>query len=136
MSQVTNAFVADAELLQELEVHSTPIALGEDRVLFREGQVATGVYIVRQGSAILTSGSNGETVLTAEAGPGSLLGVPAVIGNKAYSLTAVAMPGAQLSVASCEDFIDLMQSNPHFSFQLLKVLAEEVRFARKVLTHF
>jgi CRP-like cAMP-binding protein len=136
MSQDTNAFVADAELLQELEVHSTPIALGEDRVLFREGQVATGVYIVRQGSAILTSGSNGETVLTAEAGPGSLLGVPAVIGNKAYSLTGVAMPRAQLSVVSCEDFIDLMQSNPHFSFQLLKVLAEEVRFARKVLIHF
>ncbi len=136
MLQLTNAFVAGADLLQELEGHSTPIALGEDRVLFREGQVATGVYIVWQGAAILTSGSNGDTVLTAEAGPGSLLGVPAVIGDKAYTLTAVAMEGAQLSVVPCEAFVDLMQSNPQFSFQLLKVLAEEVRFARDVLTHF
>jgi CRP-like cAMP-binding protein len=73
--------------------------------------------------------------LSVEAGPGSLLGVPAVIGSKSYSLTAVATEGSELSVVSCESCIELMQTDPQFSFQLLQVLAAEVRFAREVLTH-
>jgi CRP/FNR family transcriptional regulator len=122
-------------LLEELVRRSTPIALGENRVLFREGDAPTGVYIVKKGWAILTSGSNGSTVLMVEAGEGSLLGVPAVIGTKAYSLTAVAEEDAELSLVSCEDFVDLMQTEPQLAFQVLKVLAEEVRFAREALAH-
>jgi hypothetical protein len=38
-----------------------------------------------------------------------------------------------MSVVSCEDFVDLMQE-PHLAFQVLKVLAEEVRFARETLS--
>ena len=135
MPQLSSAFVADRDLLEELERRSQPIALGEDRVLFRQGDAPTGVYIVRRGSALLTSGSNGETVLSVEAGIGSLLGVPAVIASKTYSLTAEALEGAELSVMSREDFVDLMQTEPHFAFEVLKVLAAEVRFARETLSH-
>jgi CRP/FNR family transcriptional regulator len=135
MKQISSAFVAEPPLLEELVRRSTPIALGENRVLFREGDAPSGVYIVKKGRATLTSGSNGSTVLMIEAGAGSLLGVPAVIGTKAYSLTAVAEEDAELSMVSCEDFVDLMQSEPQLAFQVLKVLAEEVRFAREALVH-
>lgn len=133
--QVSSAFVAGPELLVELERRATPIVLGQNRILFREGDVPVGVYIVTKGAALLTSGSNGETVLEVEAGVGSLLGVPGVVGTKAYSLTAVAMEGAEISLMSCEEFVGLMQTEPNFAFQVLKVLAEEVRFARATLTH-
>jgi CRP-like cAMP-binding protein len=133
MKQFSSAFVAEPQLLEELERRSTPIALGEDRVLFREGDQPTGVYIVWKGTALLTRGSNGETVLTVEAPAGSLLGLPAVVGTKTYSLTAVAQEDAEMSVVSCEDFVDLMQE-PYLAFQVLKVLAEEVRFARETLS--
>ena len=133
MKQSTSAFVAEPQLLEELEKRSTPIALGEDRVLFREGDAPTGVYIIWKGAALLTRGANGETVLTVEAPAGSVLGVPAVIGTRNYSLTAVALEDAELSVVSCEAFVDLMQE-PRVAFQALKVLAEEVRFARETLS--
>jgi CRP-like cAMP-binding protein len=68
-------------------------------------------------------------------GAGSLLGLPAVIGAKPYSLTAEALEGAELSLLTREDFIDLMQTDPLLSFQVLRVLAEEVRFARESLLH-
>ena len=70
----SSAFVASPQLLEELAERSTPIALGEHRMLFREGDQPVGIYIVWRGAAVLTSGSNGETVLKVEAGPGSLLG--------------------------------------------------------------
>lgn len=133
MKQLTSAFVAEPQLLEELEKHSTPLALGENRVLFREGEAPTGVYILWRGTAVLTRGSNGDTVLTVEAPAGSVLGLPAVVGTKTYSLTAVAMEDAELSVVSCDDFVSMMQE-PQVAFQVLKVLAEEVRFARETLT--
>src|ERR1017187_3601739 len=98
MKQFSSAFVAEPLLLEELERRSTPIALGEDRVLFREGDRPTGVYIIWKGTALLTRGSNGETVMTVEAPAGSLLGLPAVVGTKTYSLTAVAQEDAEKAV--------------------------------------
>ena len=95
-----------------------------------------GVYIVRRGWTLLTSGTNGETVLSVEAGPGSLLGVPGVIGGKVYSLTAEVIGNAEIGLISGEDFVQLMQAEPLLSFEVLKVLAEEVRFARETLAHF
>ena len=59
MKQYSSAFVAEPQLLEELERRSTPIALGEDRVLFREGDQPTGVYIIWKGTALLTRGANG-----------------------------------------------------------------------------
>ena len=133
VKQFSSAFVAEPQLLEELEKRSTPIALPEDRVLFREGDQPTGVYIVSKGAALLMRGSNGATVLTVEAPAGSLLGLPAVVGTKTYSLTAIALENAELSMVSCEDFVDLMKE-PQVAFQVLKVLAEEVRFAREALS--
>ena len=91
---------------------------------------------MRKGWTLLTSGTNGETVLSVEAGAGSLLGVPGVIGAKTYSLTAEVIGDAEVGLISGEDFLHLMQTEPLLSFEVLKVLAEEVRFARETLVHF
>ena len=45
------------------------------------------------------------------------------------------MDGAELNLVTREDFVSLMQTEPVLSFQVLKVLAEEVRFARESLLH-
>jgi CRP-like cAMP-binding protein len=131
--QVSSAFVADPDLIEELDKRAEPIVFGEDRVLFHQGDAAKGVYILKRGSAILTNVSDGDALLSVEAGPGSLLGVPAVIGSKPYSLTAEAADGAEVSLLSCADFVHLMHTEPILSFRVLQVLAEEVRFAREAL---
>ena len=135
MTQVSSAFVADAELIEELEKRAKPLAVGPDRVLFHQGDAPTGVYILRKGSARLTSQSDGDSILNIRAGAGSLLGVPAVVGSKPYSLTAEALEGAEISLLPVEEFVHLMSTQPTLSFRVLQVLAEEVRFAREVLSH-
>lgn len=135
MPKVSTAFVADSELIEELEKRAKPITLGSDRVLFHQGDAPTGVFILRKGTATLSSRSDGDAILSIDAGPGSLLGVPAVIGMKPYSLTAIALEGEEVSVLSCDVFIQLMNTEPTLSFRVLQVLAEEVRFAREAIAH-
>jgi CRP-like cAMP-binding protein len=128
---VSSAFVADPELIAELENIAESAPVGADRVLFRQGDAPTGVYIVRKGTATLTSGTNGVKIMKFYAGEGSLLGVPAVVGGKLYSLTAEASPDAEIGVVTCEDFLHLMHTEPLLAFRVLQVLAEEVRSARE-----
>ena len=85
---------------------------------------------LEKGSASLTSRSDGDPLLDVQAGAGSLLGVPAVVGAKPYTLTAKALEGAEVSLMKCEDFVHLMHTEPALSFRVLQVLAAEVRFAR------
>ena len=129
-----SAFVADPSLITSLERGSTPVPCGENCILFRQGDEATGLYILRSGHVTLTMNSAlGETVVSATAGSGSLLGLPGVIGNEAYSLTAVALAGAQVSYVTRENFMQLMGADPMLSFKILTVLAAEVRSARSVI---
>jgi CRP-like cAMP-binding protein len=135
VGKVSTAFVADPELIAALEKRARSIDIGPNRVLFRQGDAPIGVFILTKGTARLTRRSKGEEVLTARVGAGSLLGVPAVIGAKPYSLTAEAMKGAELSLLTAGYFVHLMHTEPELSFRLLQVLAAEVRFAREVSSH-
>ena len=131
--QVSSAFVADPELIEELEKRATPVAVSPGGILFHQGDAPTGVYILSKGTAKLTSITDGDPLLSIRTGAGSLLGVPAVVGAKPYTLTAEALENAEVSVLSCEDFVHLMHTEPALSFRVLQVLAAEVRFARESL---
>ncbi len=130
-----SAFVADKELLDALEKRSTLIVCDEDRILFNQGDLPSGLYVLRAGSATLSMTSqSGETIMSTPVSAGALLGLPGFIGNQPYSLTGKASKGAELGFVSREDFSDLMLSNPALSIKLLAVLAAEVRSARNALT--
>jgi CRP-like cAMP-binding protein len=129
-----SAFVADPELIQGLDSQSTPVSCDEDRVLFRQGDSPAGLYILKSGSATLsmTTSASAE-ILSLEAAAGSLLGLPGLIGNEPYTLTAIAHAGAQLSYLTRENFTALMRSDPLLALKILQVLAAEVRSARSAI---
>ena len=135
MSQVSTAFVASPELIATLEKRARSIDLGSNRVLFRQGDTPIGVFILTKGKARLTRRLDGKEVLTVRVGAGSLLGLPAVIGAKPYSLTAEATKGAEISLLASEYFVHLMHTDTALSFCVLQVLAAELRFARETLSH-
>jgi CRP-like cAMP-binding protein len=131
----SSAFLADPELIQALEKDSTAISCGEDRVLFKQGDCPQGLYIVDQGEITLTMDSpSGKNVMRIQAHPGSLLGLPGLLGNGAYTLSAIAPVGSRLSFVPRDNFTSLMQSDPRLSFKILQVLAAELRSARHVLS--
>jgi CRP-like cAMP-binding protein len=130
----TLAFLADHDLIQVLEKHAVPVACDEDRVLFNQGETPDGLYILHKGEATLTMTSpSGELVLCMKPTVGSLLGLPGLVGNEPYSLSANAVKGSTFSFVARADFDDLMQSDPTVPLKVLHVLAAEVRAARQAL---
>jgi len=129
-----SAFVADPTLLAGLEKECTPVPCCDGLVLFRQGDAPAGLYILQSGSATLTmSGADSTEVLSFVAGPGSLLGLPGLIGNEPYTLTATAQAGAELGFVTRERFTAFMNSNPMLAFKILQILAAEVRTARNAI---
>jgi CRP-like cAMP-binding protein len=128
------AFHADPELLNGLEPKSAPIACTNFRILFKQGDDPTGLYILKSGCATLTMNSpQGKQLFSLQPSPGSILGLPGLIGNEPYTLTAVAHPGSVLGFISRDQFLALMSSDQRLSFKVLQVLAAEVRSARNAL---
>ena len=130
-----SAFLADPELLQELQKHSIPISCDADRVLFNQGDPSTGLYILLNGEVALSMyGEDGDPLMFILATAGSLLGLPGLIGNQPYSLTAIARSGAQVGFIARDAFNALMQSKLPLLVKVLQVLAAEVRSARLAIT--
>ncbi len=126
-----SAFIADSELIEALEKRSTPVPCLEDRVLFHQGDLPAGLYIVSQGEATVSMDSGNDTLaLKCQATAGSLLGLPGLIANQPYSLTVVAQKGSRVGFIGREEFNTLMKSEQLLMAKILQVLAAEVRSAR------
>jgi CRP-like cAMP-binding protein len=129
-----SAFVADPQLVAALEEVSAPIVCAEPRVLFAQGDASVGLYILEKGEARLTMDSlEGKPIVSVTAAEGSLLGLPGLLADQPYSLTAVADAGAKVGFIPREVFTDLMRSEPKIALKILAVLAAEVRSARKAI---
>jgi CRP/FNR family cyclic AMP-dependent transcriptional regulator len=133
----SSAFIAEQELIDALERRSAPVLCSDDRVLFTQGESPTGLFIVRRGKAALIMQSpTGGIVMSVTAFPGSLLGLPALVGNEPYTMTATAYKGAELGFVKREDFSSLMLDDPTIAIKVLRVLAAEVRTARHAISEF
>jgi CRP-like cAMP-binding protein len=129
-----STFVADPELIQALKKEATAMSCGEDRILFRQGESPVGLFILDEGEVTLTMESDlEEPIIFINAVPGSLLGLPALVGDQPYTLTAIAHTGAQLTFVTRESFTSLIQHDPLMSLKVLQVLAAEVRSARNAI---
>jgi CRP-like cAMP-binding protein len=131
-----SAFVADPELIQALEKHSTAITCDADRVLFKQGDHPLGLYILDHGETTITMvSSTGEQLMSIQAYAGSLLGLPGLIGNEPYTLTAIARNGARLNFISRDEFSTLMRTEPILALKMVQVIAAELRSARRALAN-
>ncbi len=129
-----SAFLADPELIKAFEKRSIPVACDEDRVLFKQGDPPVGVYILSKGLATISMDSGHDGIeFSCHATSGSLLGLPGLIANRPYSLSAVAHKGATLSFIPADRCNELMQTDPALMIKILQVLAAEVRSARMAI---
>jgi len=125
------AFLASPELVEALKKRSAEIPSDGEYYLFKQGDPPTGLFILNHGEVTLSMSSPaGELLLSMQVGAGSLLGLPGLIGNEPYTLTALACTGARVNFITRENFNAVMQSDPGLALKVLEVLAAEVRTAR------
>ena len=130
----TASFVADPQLIEALSERGIELDCGEDLTLFHQGDQPEGLYLLHSGQVTITmDNAAGDRLVSMFAQPGSLLGLPAVMGNVGYSLSAEASKGAKVSFVSREDFLGIMLTEPRLALKVVEVLAAEVRSARSVI---
>ncbi len=135
MNLDASAFVADQELVQALTARAVPVDTATDRPLFHQGDAPTGLYILHGGEVLMSlHDQRGREVVSIPAQPDSLLGLPAVVGNTGYSLSAIAHKGASVSFLGKDEFSEMMMTHPQVGLMILRVLAAEVRTARMALS--
>jgi CRP-like cAMP-binding protein len=127
----SSAFLAEPYLIRSLRQRAFPIDCREDRELFRQGDDPTGLFILNGGEATMfLEDANGVPVAIVPLVPGALLGLPALIGGKPYSMTAVARAGAQVGFVTSNTFSAITLADPLLSLMILRVMAAELRSAR------
>jgi CRP-like cAMP-binding protein len=130
-----NSFIADPKLFQSLEQRSVSMPCSKGQILFKQGEVPIGLYLLKTGKAsLIVKTDKGKEVVHLTVGAGSILGLPAIVGNEPYTLSATACHGSEVSFVSRKDFEELMQEEPCLFPKVLEILAAEVRSARFVLS--
>jgi CRP-like cAMP-binding protein len=131
----SSPFIADPALLKALNQRAIPVRCIEHRILFSQGDECSGLYILHSGDATLTMVSiSGKLVARFQTPAGSLLGLPAVLGNQAYSLTATASKGSGVGFVGRSQFLKMLEVEPGLYPEVLKVVAAEILAARSELT--
>jgi CRP-like cAMP-binding protein len=135
MNFESSAFVSEPTLLLKLLEHTVPLDCSKGRILFRQGERPYGLFILRQGKAVMTlENEHGAILIRTELAPGSILGLPALVSDKPYTMSAVAKRSAVVSYVTRKDFSALMLAEPKLAFEVLRVLAGEVQIARKAIS--
>jgi CRP-like cAMP-binding protein len=114
MSVIKDSFAADCKLIQALSKRSQLFSCSEGRVLFRQEEVPTGLYVLRSREAtLMRETASDRAKICLHAGPGSLLCLPGIVAKEPYTLTAMARKGSEVRFVTRGDFEDLLQANRH-----------------------
>jgi CRP-like cAMP-binding protein len=106
-------FVAESDLIRALWPHGSPLDCSEGRKLFRQGDDPSGLFVLHGGDAtIILENGSGDQVARVPMPPVSILGLPALLSDKPYSMSAVANRGAELGFVTGDDFSILMLAEP------------------------
>ena len=130
-TSISQEFLADPELAREIEKRSKSCSSIRDGVLFRQGDLPIALYFVKSGEVALAMESGDRMVMCVRAGAGSLVGLPAIVGNKPYSMTSAPCAGAEILEISSSEFNALIGNNQILALKVLQVLAAEVHLARR-----
>lgn len=116
---------------------ATPLSAPAGTIIFREGQPATGVFLVSSGAvrAQLPS-ARGADVLNRVLGSGALLGVPAAMCSKTYVFTAQSIDDATvLGYIETPALNDFLRTRPDLCMQVVTMMSDELLELRHTRDH-
>jgi CRP-like cAMP-binding protein len=125
---------ADAarKLARSLEAIARSRTYPAGGTLFRQGEPAEGVLVVRSGQVRLSvSSPDGNHLPYRTVGKGYVLGLPALFSGETYSLTAEAVEPCALGFVDRASALELVLQHPDLCFQAADLLAHELRALRE-----
>jgi len=118
--------VLSEEEHNELLAHQSDLKYLKGDVIFREGSVPSGIFLIRSGKVKKYKVDNlAKEQIIYVAGPGELIGYHAVLSEERYPDSAAAIEDSQIGFIPQEDFISILHRSPAFTQRLLKALSHE-----------
>ncbi len=118
------------ETSKELRASETVSPYPPGSVLFAEGQVPSGVFLVYEGRIRLSNpGSKSKRPGSRMAQAGEILGLSAAISGEPYEVTAETVSSCQIGFIRRADFISFMHQHCEFTFRLVQLLSEHLDLA-------
>ncbi|MHB1509808.1 MAG: Crp/Fnr family transcriptional regulator [Acidimicrobiales bacterium] len=120
--------LTDAEA-SSLERRSRRRSYERGATLFREGDTADDVYVVRTGRVKVCSRRAGREVILAVLDEGALLGELSAVDGAPRSATVVALEPVEVEVTTHDEFNELLEEHPRLATELLRLVAARLRDA-------
>jgi len=95
-------------------------------ILFSEGHVARGVYVLRTGSVkISICSADGKKLIIRIAKPGDVLGLYAGLTGRPYEATAELLEPGQVSFVSRQSLVQMIASQRAFGLGLIQIFSQQ-----------
>ncbi len=118
--------------LQTFENIKFATAYPPGAVLFVEGQMPRGIFVLCKGSVKLSiSSPSGRTMIVKLAEPGEVLGLSATISGKPYEITAETIDPCQVNFVKRDDFLRFLKDDVEACFKVAEQLGEKYHNACK-----
>lgn len=118
------------EELQDLAAISYSTVYPEGSVLFVEGQMPRGVYILCRGKAKLSMVSKeGKTLILRISEPGDVLGLSSCLLSQPYQGTVETLTPCQVNFIRGEDFLRYIRTHANAMFRVAEFLSREYHSA-------
>lgn len=119
-----------SSVLADLELATSTISLPPQAPLFQQGEEARCLYIICSGYLKLTAGSpNEREMIVRVAGPGSMLGLYAVLSHASYEVSAESLTPAQLRPVERERFLSFLRAHKEAQMRAVQCICQEYRLA-------
>ena len=116
---------ASFSVLTGNNIEAQPFKAGS--VIFREGDAARELFVVKSGQVRIQIGNRTIT----ELGTDSIFGEMALIDNEPRSASGVAVTDVELVAVSEKQFLFLVGQTPYFALKVMRVLAQRLRATNK-----
>jgi len=115
------------ELLQGLGDIKSIRAFPKGVALFRQGEMAAGLYVVQSGAVrILLQTAQNQKQLLEMAGPGSVLGLSESMSGESHRITAEAGADTTAVFIPADKLLTFLGEHSDFSMQIVRLLSEEL----------
>jgi len=117
-------------VLADLETVTSTITLAAQAPLFTQGEDARHLYLICNGYLKLTVGSQKDRqMIVRVAGPGSMLGLYAVLTHGLYEVSAETLTTAELRPIQRESFMTFLRTHKEAQMRAVQCICQEYRFA-------
>jgi CRP/FNR family transcriptional regulator, cyclic AMP receptor protein len=117
-------------VLADLELATSTISLPAQASLFTQGEDARCLYLICSGYLKLTAGRAEEReMIVRVAGPGSILGLYAVLSHGEYEVSAQSLSAAQLRPVERDRFLNFLRNHKEAQLRTVQCICQEYRFA-------